>query len=238
MSVNKVLSNIPQSLDNNEKQQARSNIDAARIISVSVPGTTGFSGDLSLQYNNVTQTYDTYVNNQEIGTVIQSPTITGTVLTCNENGTITWETPNDSIYIESNCYDMNDYTSNVSTLKCYPLPTHNGKYPSKVIGSFYCNPNTGHNTISVIPCATATYIDGEYTLTPYETSQNLNVKHLLSLTDSETNVGQYSNTITFQFHKSPTLATNMTYIAIKGLASAISTDYGINCVNFTYFFER
>lgn len=237
MSVNKVLSNIPQSLDNNEKQQARSNIDAARIISVSVPGTTGFSGDLSFQYNNVTQTYDTYVNNQEIGTVISSPNVTGTVLTCNENGTITWETPNDSIYIESESYDMNDYAGNVETLDYYPLPTHNGKYPTKVIGSFYCNPRNGYNTISVIPCASATYVDGEYNLTPYDTAQNINVKHLLTLED-QYGEGQYNNTVTFQFHKSPTLSTNITHIAIKGQASAIPSDYGVNCVNLTYFFER
>ena len=237
MSVNKVLSNIPQSLDNNEKQQARSNIDAARIITVSIPGTSGYEGDLSFQYDNVTQTYDVSVNNQEIGTVISSPNVTGTVLTCNNNGRIAWETPNDSIYIESTSYDMNDYTSNVSTLKCYPLPTHNGKYPTKVIGSFYCNPKTDYNTISVIPCATATYIDGEYTLTPYEPAQNMNVKHLLTLED-QYGEGQYNNTVTFQFHKSPTLATNMTYIAIKGQASAIPTDYGINGVNLTYFFEK
>ena len=237
MSVNKVLSNIPQSLDNNEKQQARSNIDAARIISVSVPGTTGYSGDLQFNYDNVTQTYDVSVNNQEIGTVISSPNVTGTVLTCNNNGTITWETPNDSIYIESESYDMNDYAGNVETLDYYTLPTHNGKYPTKVIGSFYCNPRNGYNTISVIPCATATYIDGEYNLTPYDTAQNINVKHLLTLED-QYGEGQYTNTVTFQFHKSPTVSTNMTYIAIKGQASAIPSDYGINGVNLTYFFER
>ena len=91
MSVNKVLNKIPQSLTSAEKQQARDNIDAAKSVSVYVPGTTGWTGDLRYQYNNTTQTYDTYVDNHELGAVIYNPTVTGNYLTCDENGTVIWE---------------------------------------------------------------------------------------------------------------------------------------------------
>lgn len=90
MSINKVLNNIPQSLTTAEKQQARSNIDAAKETLVYIPSVTSWTGDLKFQYDNNTDTYDTYINNQSLGTIVPEPSATGTVLTCDTDGLVKW----------------------------------------------------------------------------------------------------------------------------------------------------
>ena len=240
MSVNKVLNNIPQSLTNAEKTQARTNIDAARTVSVVVPGTTGWSGDLRFQYNSTNQTYDTYIDTNDIGTIIPSPTLSGTYVTCDENGTVTWTelpTPKRDVFMESQYYDITNVSTNVEILRTIQLPTHNGKYPTKIIGSFYCNPKDDCTSLSVVPCASCVYQEDTYNITPYESSQNLNVNNLLALTDGD--AGEYSNTVSFQFHKNPMYAGNdkeITWIAIKGM-SGHPGDYHIHNINMTYFYE-
>lgn len=231
MSVNKVLNNIPQSLTNAEKQQARDNIDAAKSVSVYVPGTTGWSGDLRFQYDNTAQTFDAYVDNHELGAVISTPTVTGTYLTCDENGTVIWEqlpTPKRDVFMESQYFDESSYGGNIQPIKAIACPTHNGKYPTKIIGSFYCNPQTGYESISVVPLTSAYVTGGEFDFKFYESSQNVNVEHLLAL----------SNTITFQFHKNPGYAAGeITHIGIKGLSNSTESNYNPHNINLTFFYE-
>lgn len=90
MSVNKVLNNIPQSLTTEQKLQARQNIDAAQTVSVHVPGSTGWGGDLAFQYDYSTSTYDVSVNNNEIGSIIPIPSSSGLYLHTDDNGNVVW----------------------------------------------------------------------------------------------------------------------------------------------------
>lgn len=90
MSVNKVLNNIPQSLTTEQKQQARSNIDAAKVVSVYVPGATGWAGDMRFQYDYSTSTYDVSVNNSEIGSILPTPSSSGLYLHTDDNGNVVW----------------------------------------------------------------------------------------------------------------------------------------------------
>lgn len=243
MSVNKVLNNIPQYLTVAEKQQARDNIDAAKSVSVYVPGTTGWSGDLRFQYDNTAGTFDAYVDNHELGAVISTPTVTGTYLTCDENGTVIWEqlpTPKRDVFMESQYFDESSYGGNIQPIKAISCPTHNGKYPTKIIGSFYCNPHTGYESISVVPLTSAYTSGGEFDFKFYENSQNVNVENLFALTDSTNpNIGQYSNTITFQFHKNPRFAGlgEIAYIGIKGKSNSTDANYYPHNINLTYFYE-
>lgn len=243
MSVNKVLNNIPQSLTAAEKQQARDNIDAAKSVSVYVPGTTGWTGDLRFQYDNTTQTFEAYVDNHELGAVISTPTVTGTYLTCDQNGTVIWEqlpTPKRDVFMESLYYDESSYGGNTQPIKAISCPTHNGKYPTKIIGSFYCNPQTSYDSISVIPLTSAYVTGGVFDFKFYENSQNVNVQNLLALTDSsDPRYGQYNNTITFQFHKNPNYAGigEIAYIGIKGKSGSTEGNYNPHNINLTYFYE-
>ena len=244
MSVNKVLNNIPQSMTTEEKQQARDNIDAAKIVSVYVPGTTGWSGDLRFQYDNTSQTFDAYVDNHEIGAVINTPTVSGTYLTCDENGTVIWEqlpTPKRDVFMETQYFDESRYDGNIQPIKAIPCPTHNGKYPTKIIGSFYCNPQSDYTSISVIPLTSAyvSGISGDFDFRFYENSQNVNIENLNALTDSNTSEGKYSNTITFQFHKNPNYAGTgeIAYIGIKGKYNSTEANYNPHNINITYFYE-
>lgn len=244
MSVNKVLNNIPQSLTTAEKQQARDNIDAAKSVSVYVPANTGWSGDLSFKYDNTAQTFEAYVDNHELGSVISTPTVTGTYLTCDENGTVIWEqlpTPKRDVFMETQYFDESRYAGNIQPIKAIACPTHNGKYPTKIIGSFYCNPQTTYDSISVIPLTSAyvSGISGDFDFRFYENSQNVNVDNLNALTDSDTSEGKYSNTITFQFHKNPNYAGTgeIAYIGIKGKSNSIETNYNPHNISLTYFYE-
>lgn len=244
MSVNKVLNNIPQSLTTAEKQQARDNIDAAKSVSVYVPANTGWSGDLSFKYDNTAQTFEAYVDNHELGSVISTPTVTGTYLTCDENGTVIWEqlpTPKRDVFMETQYFDESRYAGNIQPIKAIACPTHNGKYPTKIIGSFYCNPQTTYDSISVIPLTSAyvSGISGDFDFRFYENSQNVNVDNLNALTDSDTSEGKYSNTITFQFHKNPNYAGTgeIAYIGIKGKSNSTETNYNPHNISLTYFYE-
>ena len=246
MSVNKVLNNIPQSLTSAEKQQARDNIDAAKSVSVYVPGTTGWSGDLRFQYDNTAQTFDAYVDNHELGAVISTPTVTGTYLTCDENGTVIWEqlpTPKRDVFMESQYFDESSYGGNIQPIKAIACPTHNGKYPTKIIGSFYCNPQSGYDSISVVPLTSAYATGGVLDFKFYEQSQNVNVQNLLALSDTVEHdpqqKGIYSNTVTFQFHKNPTYAGlgEITHIGIKGLSNSTESNYNPHNINLTFFYE-
>jgi len=246
MSLNKVLSNIPQSLTSAEKQQARDNIDAAKSVSVYVPGTTGWTGDLRFQYDNTAQTFDAYVDNHELGSVISTPTVTGTYLTCDENGTVIWEqlpTPKRDVFMESQYFSESSYGGNIQPIKAIICPTHNGKYPTKIIGSFYCTPQTDYDSISVVPLTSAYTSGGEFNFKFYESSQNVNVENLLALSYTEEQDplqrGQYSNTVTFQFHKNPGYADggDIAYIGIKGKSNSTESNYYPHNINLTYFYE-
>lgn len=242
MSLNKVLNNIPQSLTTAEKQQARDNIDAAKSVSVYVPGTTGWSGDLRFQYDNTAGTFEAYVDNHEIGAVINTPTVTGTYLTCDENGTVIWEqlpTPKRDVFMESQYFSESSYGGNIQPIRAISCPTHNGKYPTKIIGSFYCNPQSDYDSISVVPLTSAYVTGGAFDFKFYEQSQNVNVQNLLALTDStDTRYGQYSNTITFQFHKNPSYAGGeIAYVGIKGKSNSTESNYNPHNINLTFFYE-
>lgn len=245
MSLNKVLNNIPQSLTTAEKQQARDNIDAAKSVSVYVPGTTGWTGDLRFQYNNTAGNFEAYVDNHEIGAVINTPTVTGTYLTCDVNGTVIWEqlpTPKRDVFMESQYFSESSYGGNIQPIKAITLPTHNGKYPTKIIGSLYVNPQTNYDSISVVPLTSAYVTGGEFDFKFYENSQNVNVENLIALSYTEEQDplqrGQYSNTVTFQFHKNPTYAAGeIAYIGIKGKSGSTESNYYPHNINLTYFYE-
>ena len=165
----------------------------------------------------------------------------GKVLRINkENQKVMWDNPPvpaKDVFMETRLFDMTYDAGNDKVVRQFQCPVHNGKYPTKIIGSFECNPSTDHTTLSVMPL-NASLNDGyNSTSTPYDTAQNHNVTHLLALDESsQSTTGQYGNTVSFMFRKIPNNGTKeMKYVGIKG---GYPTGYDIHNVNMTFIYEE
>lgn len=192
MSINKVLNNIPQSLTTAEKQQARSNIDAAKETLVYIPSVTSWTGDLKFQYDNNTDTYDTYINNQSLGTIVPEPSATGTILSCDTDGLVKWST--NSPYKTITIYSISDENNEI-------LRDKEGLFPP--FSEFY-------GTVSF-----TTTVSGSYSIVPLDYQYNLIYSsQCVNLTGQPANqTNQYS----FVFKSSN--PGDIKYIGIKGANS-------------------
>lgn len=250
---NKVLYNVDQTSDTTaaEKAQARANIGAS---DGTISWVTYNEGSPTPVIDNSTLA----VVSSDSGTRIQNadaskkyyvaPDTTssdkGKFFGVNSYGTATWQkvpNPPQDVFMESQQLQLRSDSSNTNIIAMFPCPKHDGKYPTKIIGSLMCNPEDGCNTISIVPMASALYdtVSGWYYKDIYEQSQNINVHRLLAITDG--NEGAYNNTVTFQFHKNPRFVAgnrDLTHIGIKGYEpSENANKYHIHNVNITYFYE-
>ena len=170
-------------------------------------------------------------SNSNVGKVL-------TVTSAGKEVKASWEDPAEKSVIETVQYDMKNIGTNSFLLKEFACPTHDGKYPSKVIGSFYCKPINDATSLSVIPLSESFKVDPRQS-SEYDSGQNVNVDGLLSATDAssqEINVGTYTNCITFQFKKMPNITDKeIKYITIKGNINGTDS-FNIYNVNISYFF--
>lgn len=249
---NKVLYNVDQRADTTdvEKAQARANIGAS-------DGTISWVSYSEGSPTPVIDNSTLAVVSSDSGTRIQNadaskkyyvaPDTTasdkGKFFGVNSAGNATWQkvpNPPQDVFMESQQYDLTSYSTNTHVIRVLECPKHDGKYPTKVIGSFMCTPEDDCNSISVVPLASATYdaISGWHNIDQYETSQNINVTKLLAMTDGSD--GTYNNTIAFQFHKNPRFVAgnrDLTHIAIKGGLEPTNNKYHVHNINITYFYE-
>ena len=174
MQMNKLCVNIDQSnpeqggFTDEQKLQARTNIGAG-------------DGKVSwVQYSqgSPTPTVDRSplsVVSSDTGTRIQNDVASkkfyvapnfnaadyGKVLRINkENQKVMWDNPPvppKDVFMETKHWDMSNDSGNNQIVKQLECPVHNGKYPTKIIGSFECNPSTGHNTLAVLPLNASLY---------------------------------------------------------------------------------
>jgi hypothetical protein len=250
---NKVLYNVDQTADTTdvEKAQARANIGAS-------DGTISWVSYSEGSPTPVIDNSKLAVVSSDSGTRIQNddaskkyyvaPDTTssdkGKFFGVNSAGAATWQNvpnPPQDVFMESQTYNQRYIESNTNILNMIQCPKHDGKYPTKVIGSFMCTPESDCNSISIVPMASALYdsVSGWYYTSPYESSQNVNVNKLLALTDTDSD-GTYNNTVTFQFHKNPRYVPgnkDITNIGIKGIPNMNAANYHIHNVNITYFYE-
>ena len=165
----------------------------------------------------------------------------GKILRINkENQKVMWDNPPvppRDVFMETKLFDMSNDNGTDQIVRQFECPVHNGKYPTKIIGSFECSPSTGHDTLAVIPLNASMYQGWNGTSTQYDSSQNHNVRNLLALDrSSEDTSGQYNNTVSFMFHKvNNREGFDMKYVGIKG---GYSTGYDIHNVNLTFIFEE
>lgn len=190
MSVNKVLNNIPQSLTSEQKLQARSNIDAAKVVSVYVPGATGWAGDMRFQYDYSTSTYDVSVNNSEIGSILPTPSSSGLYLHTDDNGNVVWA---------DDTYDTEEWASpglpstpnayNLVSGSCYKIRDASEPYTEYMGAITFVAPTSGAFAAVPVLYDSSTY---EWSYESSAGSQSCN---------THTSVSGVPITIPFRFHK-------------------------------------
>lgn len=89
MSMNKILTNVSQSLTTAEKETARNNIDAS-TINVITPA-TAYGGDLEFNYNNNSNTYQVKVENNLIANLLPTVNVSGKYLQTDSQNHIVWD---------------------------------------------------------------------------------------------------------------------------------------------------
>lgn len=248
---NKVLYNVDQRADTTdvEKAQARANIGASdgtiSWVSYSEGSPTPVIDNSTLSV--VASDSGARIQNADASTKYYvAPNTTsndkGKFFGVSNTGNATWikvPNPQRDVFMESQQFDLSSLDTNTNIISMFECPKHDGKYPTKVIGSFMCKPEDSYTTISVVPMASAINdsVSGWYYIDQYEPSQNINVNNLLAVTDG--NDGAYNNTVTFQFHKNPNFVPgnrDLSYIGIKGKEQT-GNNYHIYNVNLTYFYE-
>lgn len=250
---NKVLYNVDQTADTTaaEKAQARANIGASdgtiSWVSYSEGSPTPVIDNSTLSV--VQSDSGARIQNADASTKYYvAPNTTsndkGKFFGVSNTGNATWikvPNPQRDVFMESQQLNLSSLDTNTNVISMFECPKHDGKYPTKVIGSFMCKPEDTFTTISVVPMASAIHdsVSGWYYTDQYETSQNINVNSMLALTND--NDGAYNNTVTFQFHKNPSFVPgnrDLTYIGIKGKEpTGNGNNYHVYNVNLTYFYE-
>lgn len=235
--VNKVCYNIDQTGDTTsaEKKQARDNIGAS-------DGTIPW-----VEYNPGSPT--PYVDpssisvvSSEQGTRIQNgdaskkffvaPDFTttdkGKFFGIGVDGQAKWQSvpnPPKDIFIDQYSYDLKNIGTNTSVLKTIMIP----EGTTKIIGSLDCYPNSGFESLSIVTRKSDN--------TLYNSGGTVNATQLLAL-DDDTTIGQYHNTIPFQFKVTGNPNDGMwNHIAIKGQADSVESNYHLYNIMVTFIKE-
>lgn len=247
-TINKVLYNIDQTSDttSQEKKQARDNIEASQVNYVNAISTTVTSttGDLNIvQYQSGLHLNDGNGNIAPLSPEPQSGD-TGKILTVKSTG-VGWEynQPSRDIFVKYYRDLTNSVSSNNKILKSIELPKVGNMYPTKVMGSIDCYPDSNYRAISIVPMKSNNYggtadigLGGNYD--PYENNNNINVSNMIALDgQSAGGDGEYRNVVTFSFDKKDDIVGDMTYIAIKGQSESSVTNYHIHNIQLQCFYE-
>lgn len=235
---NKVCYNIDQTGDTTsaEKKQARDNIEASQVnyINAISPTPTTTHGDLNL----VTYQSGLHLNDGvgNIAPCLPEPTSAnnGQIATVTSEG-VKWKAnqPPKDVFIKTVQFETIDIGTNTTLVKSLSLPTRDGKYPTKVVGSIDCYPHSGYETLSIVPLYGISDV-----YQPVDEQQNVNTDHLLALSNTQTQPsdrGDYRNEISFCFRKADDH--NLSFIGIKGMAGSSELDYHIHNANITCFYE-
>lgn len=212
--MNKVLTNLSQSLSSNEKQIARSNIGAV-TVSVSNP-VTGYSGDLAFTYNGDRTCYEVNVNNNPVANLMPSPSTSGQVLRTDNDGHIGWGAlPADASaeYWEADSLPNIGTATNIASVS--GVPGSETVYEIKAMSEDY---NQIWGTVTFTPDT-----DGIWAAVPrIDIGQGEFYDSTLGVQTSSVKVGvaNVPVTIPFYYHSNQTDITNaMVYVAIKGQSS-------------------
>lgn len=238
-NVNKVCYNVDQrnNTTSSEKQTARLNIGASDgtipwvVYSSGSPTPSVEQSSLSV----VSSDQGTRIQNENatkkfyVAPDFTTPTDTGKYFGIDVDGKAKWlqiPNPPKDIFIDQHSYDLRNIDTNTSVLKTITIP----EGTTKIIGSLDCYPNTGYESLSIVTCK------NDNTL--YNESGSVNTDHLLALDDVDGTIGQYRNTIPFQFKVTGNpIDGSWNHIAIKGQANTIETNYHLYNIQLTFVKE-
>lgn len=212
--MNKVLTNLSQSLSSNEKQIARNNIGAV-TVSVSNPA-TGYSGDISFTYNGDRTCYEVNVNNNPVANLMPSPSTSGQVLRTDNVGHVGWGAlPADASAErwEANYLPMIDTATNIASVS--GVPGSETVYEIKALSE---DVNEIWGTVTFTPDT-----DGVWAAVPrLNAGQGEYYDSTLGAQSSSVKVGvaNVPVTIPFYYHSNQTDIRNVSVsVAIKGQSS-------------------
>lgn len=237
-NINKVLYNVDQRNDttSSEKETARLNIGASdgKIPWVEYnPGSpTPYVDPSSISV--VTSEQGTRIQNDDaskkffVAPDFTTPTDTGKFFGIGVDGQAKWQpipNPPKDIFIDQYSYDLKNIGTNTSVLKTIMIPPGT----TKIIGSLDCYPNTGFESLSIVTRKSDN--------TLYNGSGSVNTTQLNAL-DGDPTIGQYRNTIPFQFKVTgnPNDGT-WNHIAIKGQAESVEANYHLSNILVTFIKE-
>lgn len=242
MKLNKLCSNLDQSnpatggFTDSEKQTMRNNIGASdgtiSWVKYNQGSPTPIIDNSSLSV--VSSEQGTRIQNDDatkkfyVAPDFTTPTDTGKFFGVDVDGQAKWKkipNPPKDLFIDQYSYDLKNIGTNISVLKTIMIP----EGTTKIIGSLDCYPDTGYNSLSIVT--------RKHDNTIYNGYATVNADKLLALDDAGS-VGQYRNTIPFQFKVTgnPNDGT-WNHIAIKGQYGSAESNYHISNIMVTFFKE-
>lgn len=252
-----VMVDHAQNFTEEEKAQARENIgvtgNAVQIKTYQGAGAygpiyaTAVEVDLNKNSGNIYCKYDG--GGQEEYGFFAPPPVSGDdgkILTAvvTENGrSVQWGENPASIEMQTMMYDLNNDGACTKLFKQWSLPTKNGKYPTKVIGSVAVCPETGRK-VSIVPLAkywndtiydpeTQSYIPNPNSPQFTQSSECHNYHYMLDGYDVSGDPN-FTNQLSFAFYQ--TEDNNLQAIGLKGLSDE-SSIYNENMI-ITCFWEK
>lgn len=212
--MNKVLTNLSQSLSSNEKQIARNNIGAV-TVSVSNPA-TGYSGDIAFTYNGDRTCYEVNVNNNPVANLMPSPSTSGQVLRTDNDGHIGWGAlPADASAEHWQAKYLPEIGTATNIASVSGIPGSETVYEIKALSEDY---NEIWGTVTFTPDTT-----GVWAAVPrLNVGQGEFYDSTLGVQTSSVKVGvaNVPVTIPFYYHSNLTDISNaFVYVAIKGQSS-------------------
>ena len=165
--MNKILTNVNQSLTSAEKETARNNIGAS-TIDVVTPA-TAYGGDLEFNYNNNTNTYQVKVENNLIANLLPTVNVSGKYLQTDSQNHIVWDNlPATHATYTKTVYTKNEQ-QNTNVLGYYYLDGQS----TDIEGIVQFVPDA-YGSYSVCPFSEGTS-NGYYTALGYQSTNSPNV---------------------------------------------------------------
>lgn len=265
-----VLWSVDQGLGEDAKAQARQNIGAAASTDVTNKSEIKvFEGGTSSVHKNFMTIYEgsstgdmagiTFNNENSNVTMVKTPAAGdgGKVLTVVEPGGSVapyYEWKELESKIKHEFFFPTGGSDRQTILEVFKVPQLDGKWPTKIVGTFNCSPINGFTGISVLPLElySRQLNSSPYTtetptifpdipspnwyISPYTSPGDSRIKNIADLTTGK------NNTVNFALEQGNSGNNKLLkYIAIKGFATTYTTtpkdNYNISNLNFTYYYD-
>ena len=251
--------NPQNNLTDPQKEQARTNIGAGQTTVTTFHSSThGQSYETPLEKITIYSDGIVMSNGGQVlaGAPVPQPEDEGKVLVAHVNdanqGIAEWkELESSQTKIKHEFFYPAGGSDRQTILEVFEVPQLDGKWPTKIVGTFNCSPKNGFTDISVLPLESysrqlnaSPYTIETPTIFPdtpspnwyiyqYSSPGDSRIKNISSLTTGK------NNTVNFALEQDNNKL--LKYIAIKGFGTSDTTspkdNYNISNLNFTYYYD-